>query len=57
VFVKVPNRAHAEVCEIVPQFLQVFFAQDIDLLAVGTPGHGKSMLADSPFVCPQGEER
>src|SRR5579859_2069242 len=39
--VKVPNRAQAEVCEIVPQILQVLFAQDIDLLAVGTPGHSK----------------
>ena len=39
--IEVPNRAQAEVCKVVPEFLQVLFAQDVHLLAIGTPGHGK----------------
>src|SRR5579864_2076898 len=39
--VEVPNRAQAKMCQVVSQVPQILFAQDVYLLAIGTPRHGK----------------
>ncbi len=48
--IKVSNRSQSQMCEVMPRFLQVLLAQYFHLLAIRTPGHGKTTLAYSPVV-------
>src|SRR3982074_671285 len=48
--VKITNRRHAEVREVVSEFVEVLLAQNLRLLAIRTARHGEAILASSLFI-------
>jgi hypothetical protein len=51
-FVEIADASGAQVCEILPQLLEILLTQNIRFLAVGTPGHSDRCLAYSPYLRP-----